>query len=374
MKKLTKTILTILTLTLIFSCDENNKKEEKYTVLGNLSGFPDGTTFYLRNLATDAVFDSAIVKNNTFKFEGQLSNPPEQIWLNTTIDKKFYYTNLLIGNDNIQVKGDIVDFPWNLDIKGSKIQEDFNYSQSLVKDHYIKRSSLVKTYMTLSQEERHNIGKGILKKMRLIDSIILAINTKYIKSHPNTYASIIQLGYHKNKLPKDTIQKIYSNYTAEIKDSKFAKIVEVFLKEKISKVGDKYHDFEGFNQKEEKVKFSDIKGEYTLLEFTSAYCGPCIQAADELVEICKNNKDSLTIVSFSGNSKKSVWLKSLERDKVTWNSIWDGKGRYSETYIKYGVQGYPTFILINPEGIILDKWSGYKKGSIIGRLENNKGL
>ena len=371
MKILFKSILTVCIVLFITSCSEKEKKEEKFTISGEVTGFPNGTKFYLRNLATDAVFDSTTVEDNNFKFEGHLNDPPEQIWLNATVDKKFIYTNLLIGNDNITVKGDISDFPWNVNIKGSKTQESFNYSQSLTKENNIKRDSLVQVFMKLPQEKQQEIGAEIWKKIGKIDSLTQVLRINYIKSHPNTYTSVIELGYLKNQLPKDTIQKIFDNYTPEIKSSKYAKVVEVFLRENISKIGDKFHDFEGMNQNGEQVKFSNIRGEYTLLDFTAAYCGPCIQAADELVEINNEYSDSLKIVSFSQDPKKDVWLKSLERDKVAWNSIWDGNGRYSETSIKYGIQGIPTFVLINPEGIIIDKWTGYGKGSILSRLEKN---
>jgi len=369
MKIIYKLILSVCFVITITACSEKENKEKIFTISGQVTGFPDGTKFYLRNLATDAVFDSALVKNNTFKFKGSLASPPEQIWLNTTVDKKFVYTNLLIGNDNITVKGDISDFPWNVNIKGSKTQEDFNYSQSLTKENNIKRDSLVQAFMKLPQEKQQEIGAEIWGEIGKIDSITQVSRINYVKSHPDTYTSVIELGYLKNQLPKDTIQKIFKNYTPEIKESKYAKVVEVYLRENIAKIGDKFHDFEGMNQKGEKVKFSNIRGEYTLLDFTAAYCGPCIQAADELVEINKEYSDSLKIVSFTQDPKKDVWLKSLERDKVTWNSIWDGKGRYSETSIKYGIQGIPTFVLINPEGIIIDKWTGYSKGSVTNKLE-----
>ena len=366
MKGIYRLILSICFLITITACD---KKEEKFTISGQVTGFSDGTKFYLRNLATDAFFDSTIVKNNSFKFEGYLSTPPEQIWLETTVDKKHVYTNLLIGNDDITLEGDILDFPWNVNIKGSKTQEDFNYSQNLTKENDIKRDSLVRVFIKLPQEKQQELGAEIWGKIRIIDSISGALRMDYIKSHPDTYASVIQLGYFKNKLPKDSIQKIFENYTPEIKESKYAKIIEVFLRENIAKVGDKFHDFEGINQKEEKVKFSNIRGKYTLLDFTAANCGPCIQAADELIEISKTHSDSLKIVSFTQDTDKDMWLKSLERDNVAWNSIWDGKGRYSETSIKYGIEGIPTFFIINPEGTIIKKWSGYGEGTIINQLK-----
>lgn len=371
MKNILKVTLFVSVLILFASCDDKNKKEDKFSVLGEVSGFPDGTKFYLRNLTTDAVFDSAVITNNKFKFEGQLFDTPEQIWLNAKVDKKFVYTNLLIGNDDIKVVGDISDFPWNVKITGSKSQDDFNYSRGLTKEYDIERDSLVQFYFKLSKEEQEKNKGKVWRRIKKIDSATEDLRIKYIKSHPDTYISVIDLGYLKKQLSKDTIQKIFDKYTPEIKNSKYAKIVEVYLREKISKVGDKYHDFEALNQNDEKVKFSKIKGEYTLLDFTAAYCGPCIKAAEELVEINKTYSDSLNIISFSGDSKKDVWLKSLKRDKVTWNSLWDGKGRYSETSIKYGVQGYPTFLLINPEGVIIDRWSGYGEGSLKKKLKKN---
>jgi hypothetical protein len=94
-------------------------------------------------------------------------------------------------------------------------------------------------------------------------------------------------------------------------------------------------------------------------------------AADELVEVNNSYGDSLQIVSFSGDPKKENWQHSIERDNVTWPSLWDGKGKYSETSIKYGINGFPTFVLINPKGEIVNIWSGYEPGSLKSQLDSS---
>ncbi len=371
MKKHTILIITLTFLISMIGC-KKKIKQENYVITGKVTGFPNGTKFYLRNMSTDVVFDSTVVKDNKFQFKGHLEDTPEEIWLNTKVNNNFIYTNLLIGNENVNVKGDISDFPYNVTITGSKSQENDNILTNLTKDLYFKRDSLVNYYFNITPKKQEELQSEIWGKISKIDSTTNAIRTNYIKSH-NTYTSVIQLGFLKNQIPRDTIQKIFNTYSQEIKESKYGKVIEVFLKNKTITIGDKYIDFEGLNKSNEKIKFSELKGNgYTLLNFTSSSCGACINSAPELAEIEKKYSDFITIVSFSNDLKKENWINSLKREKVIWKSIWGGKGKFNETTINYGIRMYPTFMLINPKGIVFYKWSGYEKGSLIKELKNKK--
>ena len=225
-------------------------------------------------------------------------------------------------------------------------------------------------FLGLDQVEKQNQGKEIWERIDKIDSTTFAEKIRYLKNN-RTYISIIDLGYLKDKLPRDTVQVIFNRYSEGIKNSKYGNILRIFLNEKAISIGDSFHDFEARSQENEIIKFSSIHDstKFTLIDFTSTFCGPCIQAADELVSVQESFRDSLTIVSFSGDPKKEWWLKGVERDGVTWNSLWDGKGRFSETAIKYGVNGFPTFVLINPGGEVVDRWMGYREGDLTARFE-----
>jgi peroxiredoxin len=364
MKKLSIMILIIGIMAAV-SC----KKEKGYVITGELTGFPDSTMLYLLNLNTQDDFDSSRIINNKFVFRGQLQNVPEQIRLHTTVNKQSVYTNLLIGNENIRIDGDIKDFPRDLRISGSKVQEEYTYYLNLNKTLVVKRDSIVRDFLKLSPEVQEKKGKEIWDKIRVIDDSIHSIDISYVKSHLNTFSGVIELGYLLRSFDKDSLKAMYERLSPEIKASRYAKIIDINLREKISEVGDMYHDFEAINRDEEKVKFSELTGKYILLDFTSAGCGPCIQSAEELRQIEKTFNDSLAVVSFSGDAKKDIWLNSLKRDSVTWISLWDGEGSSSETWIKYGVQGIPAFFLIDPSGKIIDKWTGYGKGLLIDKLK-----
>lgn len=368
MKKIIQLNLILIVLSII-SC----QKQDGYVIRGDLTGFPDSTMFYLANLSTAETFDSTMIIDGNFQLSGQLQDEPEQIRLITKIDNESIHTNLLIGNETVEIMGDIKDFPWNVNITGSQSQNDFNYLRDLTKSFHITRDSMVQSFLKLTPEERDTKWKQFWHvDIKALDDTIQTLRISYIKSHLNTYTGIINLGYLKNTLPKDTLQALYSQLNEEIKASKYAKIVDIYLNAKISKKGDHYHDFKALSNKGDTVSFSDVTGKYVLLDFTSAYCGPCMQSVEELRLIDKTYSDSLVIVSFSGDVKKDVWLNSLERDSVSWMSLWDGKGRYSEPYIKYGVQGVPSFFLIDTEGKIIKKWSGYCKGSLEKKLKRFK--
>ena len=354
----------------IISC----QKQDKYVITGNVTGFPDSTIVYLQNLSTEEKFDSALIIGGKFQLIGHLQDEPEQIWLTSNVGNKFIFTNLLIGNEKVKITGDIKDFPFNVKITGSPSQDDLNHLRDLTKMFDIKRDSLVKSFFELSPNEQEEKGKEIVSAINKLDDTTHAIRVQYVKSHINTYPGIIYLGYLKNSLPKDTVRALYNKLSNEIRSSKYAKVIEIYLKDKIPEIGDTYYDFKAIDRNNDTIVFSSLVGKYILLDFTSAYCGPCVKSAAELRLINRTYSDSLEIVSFSGDANKVIWLKSLKRDSVSWISLWDGKGTYSETYIKYGVQGLPTFFLIDPNGIIIDKWSGYGEGLLkkkLSRFKNN---
>jgi len=365
MKNTIKLILFFVTIS-IASCE----KQGGYVITGNVTGFPDSTMIYLRNLSTDETFDSAMVVEGKFKLTGRLLDEPEEIWLNAKVSNEFIYAYLLIGNENIQLKGNRNDFPWNVRIDGSKTQDDYNRLRDLTKSFDIKRDSLVRSFFKMSAQEQQEKAKDIWdNQIKSLDDTTKALLIQYVKSHVNTYPGIINLDYLKKSLPKDTVQALYNQLNDEIRASKYARIIKIFLSEKIAEVGDYCHDFKALTNNGDTIRFSDLTGKYILLNFTSAYCGPCIQSVEELKMINKNYSDSLEIISLSTDMRKETWLESLERDTITWKYLWDGEGAYSETYIKYGIQGVPTFFLINSEGKIIDKWEGFGKGSLQKKLK-----
>jgi len=345
--------------------------QQHYLIAAELTGFKDQTKFYLKDLTANADIDSAILVDGKFEMKGKIANV-KSLWICTRTAGRFYYANLLIGPEKISVKGDLNDFPRHLSIRGSKNQDAYNTLNDQTKSLWQKRDSIVAIVMPYivgtKKDSTNAIVKELGNKMTKIDSVIDQITISFIKTNLNSYAAVQELYWKRNKYSREEFEKIFNAVQPQFKQSIFGKRIINYLKvgEAIKK-GDQFYNFIAADIKGKKYQLADYKGKYVLLDFTETYCGPCILAVADLKRLAAKYQAQLQIVTFYAEVNKKTMEEGLKRDQPTWPSIWDGKGTDSEITLKYGVTGYPSFILIDPQGKVVAKFSGY------GKDDNGKG-
>jgi len=81
----------------------------------------------------------------------------------------------------------------------------------------------------------------------------------------------------------------------------------------------------------------------------------------EMKKLHDSASKNLTVISFSLDQSKETWKKASEHVKMNWVNLSDGKGM-TGLASRYGVSGIPHYILISPEGVLVDSWVGYSEG------------
>lgn len=141
----------------------------------------------------------------------------------------------------------------------------------------------------------------------------------------------------------------------------------MYLEGKVN-VGDPMADGDLYDPEGNLHHLSEFKGKYILLDFWGRNCVPCIQSIPELEEIAEIYKGKLVVVSISRDEEK-IWKEFIAEKKMTgyqWNEL---RSSHTGLAARYKVVGVPHYVLISPQGIVQDIWSGYGKGFLKWKLK-----
>ena len=113
-----------------------------------------------------------------------------------------------------------------------------------------------------------------------------------------------------------------------------------------------YESIEGEN-----VSLEDLRGKYVYLDIWATWCGPCKREIPALKEIEKKyHGKPIEFVSISIDklADKEKWRKFVESEQLTGIQLFADNNWESDFIKAYEIQGIPRFILLDPDGMIVD--------------------
>lgn len=137
-----------------------------------------------------------------------------------------------------------------------------------------------------------------------------------------------------------------------------------FARNKTMGIGRPSPKFENYtNIKGGAMSLDDFKGKYVYIDVWASWCGPCIQQIPYLQSMEKEyHTKNIAFVSIStdesrrnGNSWEAAekkWRDFVQKKNMSGYQLWSGKD-YSFQQA-YQITGIPRFILIDPDGNIVD--------------------
>jgi peroxiredoxin len=342
-------------------------QQDAYSVKATVGNIKDNTKALLSyRLDGKNVVDTTYVKNNTFEFKGDITDPFRATLELKSDDESSKQRDFL---SFYVEKGEIIltspDSIKHAAISNSKLNDEAKEWTELTKPLRAEEATLYATYRAASEEERKSeeFQKKFEQVSDSLDAIEKGLAENFIKKHPNSFLNLIQLlttylGYYPDGSEAESAFALLSPALRETKTGKdYVKKIEAW---KATSVGAIAPAFTQNDPDGKPVKLSDFRGKYLLIDFWASWCGPCRQENPNVVKAYTAYKDKgFTIlgVSLDDETKKGKenWLKAIEADHLTWTHVSDLKYWNNEVAKQYGINAIPANFLLDPTGKIIGR-------------------
>lgn len=98
------------------------------------------------------------------------------------------------------------------------------------------------------------------------------------------------------------------------------------------------------------LSLSSLRGKYVILDFWGSWCGWCIKGIPDMKKYYEKYAGKFEILGIDCNDTEEAWKKAVEKYELPWLHVYNPKG--STVLSDYSIQGFPTKIVIDPNGNI----------------------
>ena len=343
---------------LLGACQSNTKT----TITGTLTGVESDT---LRAICEPLFSDSKsvevplVLQQGSFKLQLEPDTVPISVTIIPTPEpgKPFDMTKridlLAFSGDQLTVKGDLKEYQ----VTGSNFYTAYNKLDEEMKPLNDSIKSIINRAMQMQQEggAQDSIMK-VVAPLEDLEKRAASRCLEYIRQHPDEDLSVF-LAWRTGEKQEEALELLGD----KAKNGKLAAMYQVLdkiIKEEQEKAKARENVSEGkpapdFTLKDLQGKdltLSSLRGKYVVLDFWGSWCGWCIKGIPEMKKYYAKYKGKMEILGIDCRDTEEKWKEAVEKHELPWLHVRnDGNPDVSTLY---AIEGYPTKIVIDPEGNI----------------------
>ena len=182
----------------------------------------------------------------------------------------------------------------------------------------------------------------------------------FIKAHPDYEASaaiILMLGDY------DAMKQATDLLAPAVRDGRFKTVCEHALSQaearkkadeesaKKQAAGIKAPNFTLNDLDGKPLSLESLRGKYVILDFWGSWCVWCIKGIPQMKEYYTKYQGKFEILGIDCNDTDEKWRDAVKKHELPWLHVYNP--RESSVLKDYGIQGFPTKIIVGPDGKIV---------------------
>lgn len=305
------------------------------------------------------VNDTVVAKNGCFSYKVEKDSLPVSLYLYPNPGSSTLYRTmeiLALPGETVTVSGSMSDYK----LEGNAFYEAYSAMKAQREPYHKKVNAVTDVVMGLQGTEKWTpqVSDSLRALYQTALDSLMQFQEKYIRSHADEDVSVYLLSNMGRKYATDLLPLLGERARTGVLSSVYQAMEEALkiaqerdaAKNRI-KEGAEAPDFTLKDIHGKDFALSSLRGRYVVLDFWGSWCGWCIKGFPDMKKYYDKYKDQMEIVGIDCNDTEERWKKAVADNDLPWMHVRNANA--SDVTVMYGISGYPTKIVVDPQGKIL---------------------
>lgn len=310
-----------------------------------------------------------VMDNGRFTVEIPLNEPGEVQLMENYISNGYMRRQITLyglPGECVTIHGTFTDYQ----VGGTPYYQQLNEVLSMERPYKqeeqrnIVWGSVMRSDNRLNQEE---ISKQFHQKRSDILNRLEDASVNFMVNHPSYDPAVLLL---KNIRDAHKASKAYNAMKEEVRKGRMAPYCEPYVsrftteiaRQKVAesiRPGKAAPLFTLYDIHGNPLSLKSLRGKYVVLDFWGSWCFWCLNGVPQMKAYYDKYRGKFEILGIDCNDTEEKWKAAVEKNQMNWLHVFNAKS--DNIPQQYAVSGYPTKVIINPNGTINQVFVGEKE-------------
>ena len=360
MKK--KLYTTLLTSLMMASAVSAQAADDLLHVKGKLANFGDSAVVAYGTFGGETKQTHVVLKDGTFDFTLPMKEVSYvQMATPATMRDQDRTRVLVVGvpGETLELTGDMKT---RYDTGGSKFYQQYHEVNLMLENSSkeMQEYSMGIQKRLDAGENREQVMKEYREKAAEIEEKAQQRMLDFVKQHPDYEASAVVISFLEDV---KKMEQAATLLTPEVQNGRMKSYYSFFIdrakqraeaEEKASKAqaaGVQAPDFTLNDLAGKPLALSSLRGKYVVLDFWGSWCIWCIRGIPKMKEYYNKYRGQFEILGIDCRDSDEKWRAAVKKHDLPWLHVYNPEN--SKVLSDYAIQGFPTKIIVGPDGKIV---------------------